>query len=83
MRRLKKGIIFMLPRVDCCCKGCSDRVPACHDTCERYMEYKKWLETVKSNRKYFHSPIITDDLVIRRKRYASLRKFSENIRRKN
>lgn len=23
-----------------CCKGCEDRRPACHDTCERYIKEK-------------------------------------------
>lgn len=27
-----------------CCKGCEDRTPTCHCTCEEYKAYKKELE---------------------------------------
>ena len=28
-----------------CCKGCKDRHPACHDTCEKYIKARdEWLE---------------------------------------
>lgn len=26
------------------CKGCNDRAPECHATCENYLKYKKALE---------------------------------------
>lgn len=29
------------------CKDCPDRVPACHDKCERYAEFKSEQEQIK------------------------------------
>ena len=33
------------------CLGCPDRVPLCHNTCERYAEYKRKVDEIKSRRK--------------------------------
>ena len=32
------------------CKDCPDRHEACHDTCERFKEYRKKIEQAKANR---------------------------------
>lgn len=36
---------FRGARIGSCCKDCTDRYPACHDSCERYKEaLKEWTE---------------------------------------
>lgn len=29
------------------CKDCTIRAPACHMKCEKYLEWKKWYESMK------------------------------------
>lgn len=37
-----------------CCRDCTERHPACHDTCERYAEQKRQAEeTKKVAREYY------------------------------
>lgn len=33
------------------CLDCPDRAPGCHDKCERYAEYKRKVDEIKSRRK--------------------------------
>lgn len=41
------------------CKGCPDRRTPCHDTCERYKEWKQRLEELnKARREYANRPHI-------------------------
>ena len=35
------------------CKGCTERTPDCHSTCERYAEFLKANEVVKQKRKMY------------------------------
>lgn len=32
------------------CQNCPDRHEACHDTCERFLEYRQKIEQAKANR---------------------------------
>jgi hypothetical protein len=35
------------------CLDCPDRVPACHDRCERFAEYKRKLDEIKGKKRDF------------------------------
>lgn len=37
-----------------CCKGCEDRRPACHDTCERYIKEKTVSLEARTKRLQYH-----------------------------
>ena len=30
------------------CKGCQSRYKACHDSCTRYIEWRKWMDGLKA-----------------------------------
>ena len=32
------------------CKGCPDRKPACHDKCEKFIEYREYLDRINQKR---------------------------------
>ncbi len=36
------------------CKGCTSRHMACHDQCERYKEYRKYLDEINERRKAYN-----------------------------
>lgn len=40
--------------IDGPCHGCEERHEACHDHCEKYAEYKKKLEEIRSARDADH-----------------------------
>ena len=37
------------------CKDCKNRHPACHDSCERYNDWKQRLEKVNEERKKYNA----------------------------
>ena len=37
------------------CKDCKERHPACHDSCDRYKEWKQRLEKVNEERKKYNA----------------------------
>lgn len=30
----------------CCCKGCTERYPLCHDSCPKYKEFRAEIEKI-------------------------------------
>ena len=36
------------------CKGCEDRYLACHDYCDRYKKWKKYVEETKMKQSFDH-----------------------------
>lgn len=37
------------------CKGCEERFPACHDSCEKYQAWKKDREEAKEKRRKYNA----------------------------
>ena len=69
----------------CPCKDCTERYPACHDKCEKFMEWRKKVDTQRENERQFHIRMDTMSEnkkreLWRQKRYQRHRKNQNNLR---
>ena len=56
------------------CRNCTERHPACHDTCEKYQEFQQYMklkhkwEREQYERTFPHTMLFTDKKFLRKKR---------------
>lgn len=58
------------------CKGCKDRKPLCHSTCEKYKEQQAYHKKIREAKKFendFHDYSVK--IVIRNKGFSGERRF--------
>ena len=63
----------MIYNTRCCCKDCGDRYVGCHSVCERYSEFRKFVE--ERNKE------IMKDSEARRDQILSVERFKKEIRK--
>lgn len=63
-----------------CCHGCTDRYPACHDHCEKYLEARdKWIKEKKAIYESSESDRIFDRYHFRRIQIARKIRREKNL----